>query len=118
MLQQIVFCLLFGHVVCIALLLIHSVVRVSMSLQACMDGGGANVFGIGSVNSAKIGDVSTSDWTFTMSYTNAAQGKTAHVSYTLAATSGTKFAFTSEDPVSTYVSWRLHLSLSHLTLFY
>ena len=78
-----------------------------LSAQACQDGGGPNVFGIGSVNSAQISDVSTSDWTFTMSYSNAAQGKAARVSYTLAATSGTKFAFTSESPVNTYVSWRL-----------
>ena len=76
-----------------------------LSLQACQNGGGANVFGIGSVNSAQISDVSTSDWTFTISYTNAAQGKAARVSYTLAATSGTKIAFISEDPANTYVSW-------------
>ena len=78
-----------------------------LSLQACQNGGGYNVFGIGSVNSAKIGDVSTSDWTFTMSYSNAAQGKAAFVFYTLAATSETQFTFVSEDPANTYVSWCL-----------
>ena len=76
-----------------------------LSLQACQNGGGTNVYGIGSVNSAQIGDVSTLDWTFTMSYSNAAQGKTAHVSYTLATSGGTRFTFTSEDPANTYVSW-------------
>ena len=70
-----------------------------------MDGGGTNVFGIGSVNSAQMGDVSTSDWTFTMSYNNSVQEKISFVSYTLAATSGTQFTFTSEDPDNTYVSW-------------
>ena len=74
-------------------------------MQACQYGGGTNVFGIGSVNSAQISDVSTSDWTFTMTYTNAAQAKTTHVAYTLATSGGTQFTFTSEDPASTYVSW-------------
>ena len=95
------------HCLCTAYLDCLSIVLLCLSLQACQDGGGANVFGIGSVNSAQIGDVSTSDWTFTMSYTNAVQGKAAHVSYTLAATSETQFTFVSEDPVNIYVSWCL-----------
>ena len=95
------------HCLCTAYLDCLSIVLLCLSLQACQDGGGASVFGIGSVNSAQIGDVSTSDWTFTMSYTNAAQGKAAHVSYTLAATSETQFTFVSEDPVNIYVSWCL-----------
>ena len=84
-----------------------------LSAQVCQDGGGPNVFGIGSVNSAKIGDVSASDWTFTMSYTNTAQGKTAHVSYTLATSGGTQFTFVSEDPANTYVSWCLSWAYIH-----
>ena len=69
-----------------------------------MDGGGANVFGIGSVKSAQFGDVSTSDWTFKMSYSNSVQKKVSEVSYTLAATTGTQFTFISENPADTYVS--------------
>ena len=76
-----------------------------LSLQACQNGGGDLIFGIGSMNSAQIGDVSTSDWNFTMIYTNAAQGKTTHVAYTLATSGGTRFTFTSELPANTYVSW-------------
>ena len=85
-------------------------------MQACQDGGGANVYGIGSVNSAQIGDVSTSDWTFTMSYSNAAQRKVCHVAYTLATSGGTQFTFTSENPLNTYVSWCLSLAYSYTTL--
>ena len=75
-----------------------------LSLQACQNGGGKNIFGIGSVNSAQIGDVA-SDWKFTMTYSNAGQGKTTHVAYTLATSGGTQFTFTGESPPNTYVSW-------------
>ena len=44
-----------------------------LSLQACEDGGGANVFGIASLDSATMGDVTKSGWTFTISYTNTQQ---------------------------------------------
>ena len=80
-------------------------------MQACQDGGGANVFGIGSVNSTHIGDVSTSDWKFTMSYSNVVQTKKSSVAYTLATSGGTQFTFTSEDPTSTYVSWFSFISI-------
>ena len=76
-----------------------------VSLQACQTGGGFNVFGLGSMNSTQFGNVSASDWTFTMSYSNAQQGKACYVSYTLATTSGTQFYYISESPENTYVSW-------------
>ena len=82
-----------------------------LSLQACENGGGANIYGIGSVDSAQISDVSTSDWTFTMSYNNTAQAKITHVAYTLATSGGTQFTFTSEQPASTYVSWCFSFSM-------
>ena len=75
-----------------------------LSLQACEDGGGPNVFGIASVDSAQFGDVFTYDWTFTMSYTNAQQAKASHATYLLDASGGTQFSFISEDPPNTYVS--------------
>ena len=81
-----------------------------LSLQACEDAGGANVFGIASVDSAQISDVTTSGWTFTMSYTNAQQNKASHVTYKLAASGGTHFSFISESPPNTYVSCRLSFS--------
>ena len=73
-------------------------------MQACQTGTGANVFGIGTVNSAKIGDVTESGWTFKIFYNNTVQTKNCEVTYTLAATSGTTFTFVKEDPPSTYVS--------------
>ena len=79
-------------------------------LQVCEDGGGPNVFGIGSVDSAQMGDVNTSDWTFTLSYSNAQQNKASHVTYKLATSGGTQFSFTSENPPNTYVSCRLSFS--------
>ena len=79
-----------------------------------MNGGGVNVFGIGSVISASIGDVSTSDWTFTMSYNNAQQAKMSHVTYKLDASGGTRFAFISESPANTYVSCCLSYSLPNM----
>ena len=69
------------------------------------------MFGIASVTSASIGDVSTSDWTFMMSYSNAQQGKMSHVAYKLDASGGTRFAFISESPANTYVSCCLSYSL-------
>ena len=81
-----------------------------LSLQTCEDGGGPNVFGIGSVDSAQMGDVNTSDWTFTMSYSNAQQAKTSHVAYKLATSGGTQFSFISESPPNTYVSCCLSIS--------
>ena len=87
-----------------------------LSLQACEDGGGPNVFGIGSVDSAKMGDVSTSEWTFTMSYSNSEQYKASHVTYKLAASGATQFSFISEDPQSTYVSCCSFFSM-HLCMY-
>ena len=81
---------------------------VSVLLQACQDGGEPNVFGIGSVDSAQFGDVTTSGWTFTMSYTNA--NKASHVTYKLATSGGTQFSFISESPENTYVSCCLSFS--------
>ena len=80
---------------------IHSV--LCLSLQACQDGGGVNVFGIGSVDSAQLGEVTTSGWTFTISYSNSMQNKKCHVTYKRAASGGTQFNFISESPQSTYV---------------
>ena len=93
------------HCLCTAYLVTYLLCWPCLSLQACQDGGGTNVFGIGSVKSAQFRDVSTSDWTFKMSYSNSAQKKLAEVSYTLAATNGTQFTFISENPADTYVSW-------------
>ena len=73
-------------------------------MQACQTGIGANVFGIGTVDSADIGDVSEYGWTFKISYNNTVQNKNCEVTYTLAATSVTKFTFVTEDPPGTYVS--------------
>ena len=75
-----------------------------LSLQACEDGGGPNVFGIASLDSATMGDVTKSGWTFTISYTNTQQNKASHVTFKLATIGGTQFNFTSEDPPNTYVS--------------
>ena len=90
----------------------YSLCCLRLSLQACQDAGGANIWGIGSVNSATMGDVTTSGYTFTISYSNTVQQKKALVSYTLDASGGTKFAFISENPANTYVSWFL-LEYSH-----
>lgn len=60
---------------------------------------------IGSMDSAQMSDVSTSNWTFTVMYTNAAQDKRSLMIYTLARSLGTQFSFTKEDPPNTYVSW-------------
>ena len=57
------------------------------------------------MNSAQIGDVSTSDWTFKMTYGNTQQEKSSSMSYTLATSGETQFTFSSEDPDNTYVSW-------------
>ena len=81
-----------------------------LSLQVCQSDGKEGWWGIGSVTSAKIGDVTTSGWTFTMSYTNAQQKKASHVSYKLAASGGTQFSFISESPANTYVSCCLSIS--------
>lgn len=80
-----------------------TVLSVCLSLQSCESGGGANVFGIGSMNSASVGDVSTIDWEFTMSYSNAAQGMKCHVKYTFAA-SGSNLVFIAESSPNVYVS--------------
>ena len=90
------------------------IVCLCLSLQACLTDGGANVFGIGSVNSASISDVSTSDWTFTMSYSNSEQAKMSYVTYKLDASGGTRFAFISEFPTNTYVSCCLSYSLPNM----
>ena len=68
------------------------------------------MFGIASVDSAQFGDVTTSGWTFTISYSNAQQKEASHVTYTLAASGGTQFRFISESPVNTYVSCCLFFS--------
>ena len=96
------------------LVLVHSVlhihtvyyhsVGVCLSLQGCQSDGKEGWWGIASVASATIGDVTTSVWTFTMSYSNSQQGKALHVTYTLAASGATQYTFTSESPPNTYVS--------------
>ena len=62
------------------------------------------VFGIGTVDSADVGDVAKYDWGFTISYNNTAQGRYCEVIYNLAATSEAKLFFMEEDPPGTYVS--------------
>lgn len=74
-------------------------------MQACQDGGGIDIFGIGSMDSAVMGDVTTPGYNFTMSYSNGTEGKTSHVTYTLDASGGTRFTFNNEVPADTYVSW-------------
>ena len=73
------------------------------------------MFGIASLDSATMGDVTTSGWTFTMSYSNAQQKKASHVTYKLATSGGTQFSFTKEDPPNTYVSccsfFKVHLRI-------
>ena len=75
-----------------------------------------NWFGIGSVSSAQIGDVFTTDWTFTMSYSNAQQSKMSRVAYKFAASGGTQFTFTDKKPANTYVSrcLILYIPSSHM----
>lgn len=77
-----------------------------LSLQVCKDAGN----GIASMDSAEFRDVSTSNWTFAMYYTNEGQGTTVQVSYTLAAGGGTHFALTAED-TEYYVSCRPFFSV-------
>ena len=101
---------------------IYSFCPLCLCLQACQDGGGANQFGIGTVDSAQMGDVTESGWTFTISYTNAQQHKASHVAYTFAA-SGGQLTFTKEDPPNTYVSccsfFSVHLRILHSScIFY
>ena len=68
----------------------------------CQSDGKEGWWGIASVTSASFGEVTTSGWTFTMSYSNKQQSKASQVSYTLAASGGTQYTFTSEDPPNTY----------------
>ena len=80
-------------------------------LQACQNGGDPNIFGIGSVTSAQMGDVTKSGWTFKMTYSNA--DKTSHVTYTFATSGKGQLSFINEDPPNTYVSccsfFKVHL---------
>ena len=100
----------FVHSCRLVRLLLCAFCPLCLFLQACQDGGEPLVFGIGSVDSAQFGDVTTSDWTFTMSYTNTQQNKASHVTYKLATSGGTQFSFISESPPNTYVSCSLSLS--------
>ena len=100
----------FVHSCRLVRLLLCAFCPLCLSLQACQDGGEPLVFGIGSVDSAQFGDVTTSGWTFTMSYTNTQQNKASHVTYKLATSGGTQFSFISESPPNTYVSCSLSLS--------
>ena len=81
-----------------------------LSLQGCQSDGGDGWWGIASVTSAQMGDVTTSDWTFTMSYTNTQQHKASHVTYKLATSGQPQFSFISESPANTYVSCCLSIS--------
>ena len=115
-------CLVSGLSVCVlAVLYTHctficTYCCLRLSLQACQNAGDPNIFGIASVDSAKMGDVSTSDWTFTMSYSNLEQSKKCDVTYKLAASGGTQFSFTDEKPTSTYVSCCSFFSV-HLCMY-
>ena len=81
-----------------------TVLCLRLSLQGCQSDGKDGWWGIASVKSAQMGEVTTSGWTFTISYSNAQQKKASHVSYTFSASGGTKLTFTKEDPKDTYVS--------------
>lgn len=95
---------------------IYSFCPLCLCLQACQDGGGTEQFGIGTVDSAQMGDVTESGWKFTISYDNKKQGKTSHVTYTFAASSKGQLSFISESPGSTYVSCRLFFKVHLCTL--
>lgn len=83
----------------------YSFCYLCLSLQICKDPHGFQTYGLGSLDSVKFGDVDTTNWTFTMSYSNAAQGKTSHVAYTLAPKSETTFDLTSQYLDDMFVSW-------------
>ena len=83
-------------------------------LQACQNAGDPNIFGIASLNSAQMGDVTESGWTFTISYSNA--DKKTSVTYNFGTNDVPQFSFIGEKPQNNYVSCCSFFSM-HLCVY-